>query len=363
MVIVCLNGPFGGFDSLYDQIKDSLTHPPLFSRIVVPDIIGTLQEKMFSTVEDIVDAAGNLVERTRSYISSVNLEVCHLLSHLNDMSFFDLIIKGVKKILDFVGLSNLFRSFFPKILGLGISIYDIIVGGISPKEIYKAIREAIDNGLDVLWSFVPKPFYIDLNLPDISLPNIFQMIMKQYKDIILKPIMDLVGILTDFLDSISLGLFSFTLPQVPSIGEIVNKLYEKIKLFAIAKAIDLKNMVIGGFNEVMSLARKMMNFGMKISDLLNGLSFGSLTGWLFKAIDNMFNTVKMMSVELLMQVNNMIDSIYNFLYKTIWDFITSLPVIGDIIKAIFSPICIPIPTVQDAVNEATSVVASAIPRV
>jgi hypothetical protein len=187
--------------------------------------------------------------------------------------------------------------------------------------------------------------------------------MKQYKDIILKPIMDLVGILTDFLDSISLGLFSFTLPQVPSIGEIVNKLYEKIKLFAIAKAIDLKNMVIGGFNEVMSLARKMMNFGMKISDLLNGLSFGSLTGWLFKAIDNMFNTVKMMSVELLMQVNNMIDSIYNFLYKTIWDFITSLPVIGDIIKAIFSPICIPIPTVQDAVNEATSVVASAIPRV
>jgi len=113
----------------------------------------------------------------------------------------------------------------------------------------------------------------------------------------------------------------------------------------------------------MALARKMMNFGMKISDLLNGLSFGSLSGWLFNAIDNMFNTVKMMSVELLMQVNNMVDSIYTFVYKLIWDFITSLPVIGDIIKALFFPICIPIPTVQDAVNEATSVGASAIPRV
>lgn len=342
-----MNGPFGGFDSLYEQIKDSLTHPPLFSRIVVPDIIATLQKNMFSFVETVVDATGNLVEKTRSYISCINMEVCHLLSHLNEMSFFDITVKMVKKILDFVGLGNLFKSFFPKILGLGISIYDIVVGSISPTEIYKAIREAIDKGLDVLWSFVPKPFYIDLNIPDISLPNIFQMILKQYKDIILNPIMSLIGTLIDVLDDLSLGLFSFTLPKVPSIGEIVNKLYEKIKAFALARAIDIKNLIVGGIDEVMALARKMMDLGMKISDLLNGLSFSGLSGWVFKAIDNIFGTIKMLSVELLMQVNHMIDSIFNFLYKLIWNFVTSLPIIGDIVKAIFSPICIPIPTIDD----------------
>ena len=109
---------------------------------------------------------------------------------------------------------------------------------------------------------------------------------------------------------------------------------------------DLKNTVVSSFGEVMALAKKMMGYGMKISELLNGLSFSSLKGWFFSAIDDMFKTVKMMSVELMLQVNHMIDSIYLFAYKLIWDFISSLPLIGDAFKALFSPLCIPIPTLR-----------------
>lgn len=334
-MIICVNAPFGDFNSLYNQIKDSLTHPPIFKKIDVPAIIRTLQEKMFSAVEG-----------AKSYISSINMEVCNLISHLNEMSFFDLVIKGVKKILDVLGISSLLRSIFPKIIGLGISIYDVITGAISPEEIYKAIKKAIKEGLDVLWTFVPKPFFIDLDIPDISAPMIFQMILKQYKDIFLKPLMDLLGSLLDLIEALDLGTFSFSLPKIPTVNEIIKQLYNKIKAFAIAKAIDLKNTVVSSFGEVMALAKKMMGYGMKISELLNGLSFSSLKGWFFSAIDDMFKTVKMMSVELMLQVNHMIDSIYLFAYKLIWDFISSLPLIGDAFKALFSPLCIPIPTLR-----------------
>lgn len=356
MIIICMNSPFGGFDSLYQQIKDALTHPPLFPKISVPAIIATLQEKMYSTVEDVIDETGKVVERTKSYISSINMEVCHLLSHLSEMSFFDLVIKAVKKMLDFVGLSDLLRTFFPKIPGLAISIYDIIVGGVSPKEIYKAIREAIKSGLNVLWEFVPDPFYIDLNIPDISLPHIFQMILKQYKTLIMKPIMDLIGLVTDLIDSLSLGLFSLTLPPMPSVSEIASKLFEKLKVFAIAKGIEIKNIVANQFNSVMGLARTLMDKGLKIVDFLSNLSFSGITDWAFTAIEDLYKTIKMTSVELMMQVNHMIDSLHNLLFKKIWDFITSLPLIGDLIKALFSPFCIPIPTIQDVVGGVESTV-------
>lgn len=347
---ICITSPFDGFQSLYNQIQDLLVEPPLFSKISVPAIINTLQDKMFSTVEYVVDEFGNLVEKTTSYISSINMELTFLIKELSEISFFELAKKMVDPLLSIAGWT--LRQVFPEIPGLGFSIIDILTGKISPTEIFSKLKEAIANGLSSLWKFIPQPFRVSIDIPDIDLVQIWKLILKEYKEIILKPIKELINIVADILEVSGLGNL---IPEFPSIGQIINVISSKIKNYAsnilntIGDTADslikfASSAVLTTYEETVSLMTKLLEKGAKISDFLSGISFDGLPE--FFSIDNIFKTVKMIEVELQFAIEDMLDFFHNFNFKKLWDFVKNLPGIN----LIFSPLCIPLPFKKDIIN-------------
>lgn len=369
-MLICVDTPFPTFEEIYEQIKNSLTHPPLFDRISVPEIISTLKKDMFSAVNAITG-------KVESVIKSVNMEIVFLAQELSNMSFWGLIQRLIAPLVKIIGVA--IRIVLPEIPGLGISIVDILTGKISPEEIYNRIKKAISSGLKTLWGFVPDPFHVDLNIPDISVVQIFQFILKEYAQMVIEKIKWVINAVMLVMDILHAELFAFhaawvlftekVLPLFPSFSDIIDGIYAKVKSFAsfFDKEINFQEIIekieqgiVDKYTQVMSLCHKLIEKGVKLSDLLKS-KFEKLMSYLHP--DNIFKTVKSIGIELMLGLNNMMHSFFNQICSFLWNFLTGLPIIGDIIKGVFfGKICIPVPFVGEvvsAISEAQSAVSSA----
>jgi hypothetical protein len=146
---------------------------------------------------------------------------------------------------------------------------------------------------------------------------------------------------------------------------MVDSLYTKVKLLAGTLDDDLNNIISSieqgitdKYTSVVAICNKLISKGVKISELLQ-LKFNKLMEYLHP--DNIFKTVKMAGVELMIGLNNMMHSFFVQICRLVWSFLTSIPIIGDIIKSVFfGKICIPIPTPEELVTGALSSAISAV---